>query len=211
MDVTLTDYAVTAECAYFTYLLIPARSPISHLAAAFIIFFLSIAVAATAGGTVHGFFADEKSFGHRLLWPFTLFCVGITAFAGIHISAALLFSSAAIRLIDIAGVLVFLAYTVVILFVRSDFRLAVLNYLPSLIFLASAFLIVHLRSGKSALLVGFLGICVMIAAAGAQQLKWALHSRFFNHNAVYHVLQALALWMIFIAAQESIRLEEYTR
>ena len=41
-------------------------------------FYLSIAIAAVAGGTVHGFFLDESSRGHSILWPFTLIGVGLT-------------------------------------------------------------------------------------------------------------------------------------
>jgi len=51
-----------------------------------------IALAAAAGGTVHGFFLNESSLGYRILWPFTLVVMGITALAGVHIGTALQFN-----------------------------------------------------------------------------------------------------------------------
>jgi hypothetical protein len=211
VDVSLTDYALAAECAWFTYLLAALRGSDSPIASAFIIFFVSIAVAAIAGGTVHGFFLDESSLGHKVLWPFTLMCLGATALGGVLVGTALLFPPATGRLIDVAGSLAYVGYMIVVLFIRRDFVVAIVGYLPSLIFLAVAFLVVYARVGKAALLIGFLGVCTMLIAAGLQQAKWGLHPRRFNHNAVYHVLQAMALWMIFIAAREGIRLGEHTR
>jgi hypothetical protein len=211
VDVSLTDYAIAAECALFTYLLAALRGPNSSLAFPFTAFFVSIALAAIAGGTVHGFFLDERSLGHKVLWPFTLLSLGATALAGVLVGTALLFPPATGRLIDVAGLLAYVAYVIVVLFIRRDFVVAIVGYLPSLIFLAMAFLVVYARVGKAALLIGFLGICTMLIAAGLQQAKWGIHPRRFNHNAVYHVLQGLALWMIFVAARESIRLGEHTR
>jgi hypothetical protein len=174
----------------------------------FILFFVSIALAAIAGGTVHGFFLNEDSFGHRLLWPFTLVCLGGTALAGLLIGTNLVYSPARGHWINAVGYAAFSAYTIVVVLLRRDFRIAVLSYIPSLIFLAVVFVMVYARSGQRDLLAGLLGVCTMFLAAVAQQAKWGIHPRLFNHNAVYHVLQALSLWMIFIAARQTIRLGE---
>jgi hypothetical protein len=34
-----------------------------------------------------------------------------------------------------------------------------------------------------------------------QQLRIAVHPVYLNHNALYHVIQFVALWMIFVAAR----------
>jgi hypothetical protein len=59
VDVSLTDYGLAAECLCFAYLMARIRTRTSSLPAVFMLFFFSIAVAAAAGGTVHGFFLDE--------------------------------------------------------------------------------------------------------------------------------------------------------
>jgi hypothetical protein len=39
-----------------------------------------------------------------------------------------------------------------------------------------------------------------LVAAAVQQARIALHPTYFNHNALYHLLQAIALFLIFRAA-----------
>jgi hypothetical protein len=166
-------------------------------------FFFLIAMAAAAGGTVHGFFLDESSIGYRILWPFTLIVMGGTALAGVHIGTALLFSRSTAIYINRVALAVFIAYFVIVLFIRRDFLIAIFDYLPTLIFIGGAFLLAHLRQKRPAFLAGFLGVCIMLFAAAAQQAKLGVHPRYFDHNAVYHVLQAIALFMVFLAAREA--------
>lgn len=208
VDVSLTDYALTVECACFAYRMAWLRTANSSFRTAFIAFFLSIAVAAAAGGTVHGFFLDKNTVGYRVLWPFTLIVMGITALSGIHIAAALQFPRTVAVYINRVALAVFLAYIVVVLFIRSDFLIAILDYLPALIFIGTAFLLAHFRRKKPAFLIGFLGVCVMLVAAAAQQAKLGIHPQYFDHNALYHFLQAIALFMVFLAARETVNSRE---
>ena len=211
VDVSLTDYGLAAECAYFTLLIARVRAASSSLHGIFMAFFSSIAIAAAVGGTVHGFFLDESSLGYRILWPFVLIIIGITALSGIHIGTALQFSRSTAIHINRLALVFFLSYIIVVLFIRRDFLIAILDYLPSLIFVGGAFLLAHLRQKKPAFLVGFLGICLMLFAAAAQQAKLGIHPRYFDHNALYHLLQAIALFMVFLAAREAIKSEEFSK
>jgi hypothetical protein len=204
VDVSLTDYALTVECAWFAYRIARLRTVTSLFRAAFMVFFFSIAVAAAAGGTVHGFFLDKSLLGYRILWPFTLIVMGITALSGVHIAAALQFSRPVAVYINRVALAGFLVYIVTVLFIRRDFLVAILGYLPALIFVGEAFLLAHLRKKTPAFLVGFLGVCVMLFAAVTQQAKLGIDPRYFDHNALYHVLQAVALFMLFFAARESV-------
>jgi hypothetical protein len=166
-------------------------------------FFFSIAIAAAAGGTVHGFFLDESSLGYRILWPFTLIVMGITALSGVHIGTSLQLSRTTAIYINRVALAVFMTYFVIVLFIRRDFLIAILDYLPALVFVGGAFKLAHRRQKKPAFLIGFLGVCLMLFAAAAQQAKVGIHPRYFDHNAVYHVLQAIALFMVFLAARET--------
>ncbi len=203
MDVSLTDYGLAAECVCFAYLMARIRARTSSLPAVFMLFFFSIAVAAAAGGTVHGFFLDKSSPGYRILWPFTLIVIGITALSAVHISTALLFSSSTAVYINRVALAVFLAYVLIVLFIRRDFLIAILGYLPALIFIGVAFLLAYRRQKKPAFLMGFLGVCIMLFAAAAQQAKIGINPRYFDHNALYHVLQASGLLMVFLAARQT--------
>jgi len=208
ITVSLTDYGLTAECAFFAYIL--ARKPKADpsISPVFVLFFCGIALAAAAGGTVHGFFQNESSLGYRILWPFTLVVMGITALAGVHIGTALQFTRSVATYVNWAAIAVFAVYVLVVIFIRSDFLVAILDYLPSLIFIGVAFLFAHRRHRKSEFLIGFLGVCTMLLAAAAQQAKIGINPRFFDHNALYHLLQAVALFMVFLAARESTQPQE---
>ena len=208
VDVSLTDYGLAAECAYFSYVVARRLTGASVFPSRFIMFFLSIAIAAAAGGTVHGFFLNEKSLGNLILWRFTLIVIGITALIGIQIGTALQFSGTTAVYISRFALAVFLSYIVVVLFLRGDFLVAIIDYLPALAFMGSGFLVAYRRRKRPMLLVGFLGICLMLFAAAAQQAKLGLHPQYFDHNALYHLLQAIALFMVFLAAREVIKSEE---
>jgi hypothetical protein len=209
MDVSLTDYGLAAECVWFACLMARIRTTTSSLPAGFMLFFFSIAVAAAAGGTVHGFFLDESSLGYRILWPFTLIVMGITALSGVHIATALQFSRSTAVNINRVALAVFIAYFAIVLFIRRDFLIAILDYLPALVFVGGAFLLSHRRQKKPAFLIGFLGVCTMLFAAAAQQAKLGIDPRYFDHNALYHVLQAIALFMVFLAARETSKAGEF--
>lgn len=208
LDVSLTDYGLAAECACFSYRIARRRIGACAFQSQFIAFFLSIAIAAAAGGTVHGFFLNEKSLGYQILWPFTLIVIGITALSGLQIGVALQFSGSPAVYINRLALALFLAYIVVVLFVRRDFLVAIIDYLPALAFIGGGFLLAYRRGKRLPLLVGFLGICLILFAAAAQQAKLGIHPRYFDHNALYHLLQAIALFMVFLAAREVIKSEE---
>ncbi len=137
--------------------------------------------------------------------------MGITGLSGVHIGTALQFSRTTRHYINrIAFALAFfLAYIVVVLFVRRDFLVAIIDYLPALAFMGGGFLFAYRRRRRPPFLVGFLGICLMLFAAAAQQAKLGIDPRYFDHNALYHLLQAIALFMVFLAAREAIMSGEF--
>ena len=208
VDVSLTDYGLAVECAYFAYQIARPRSAATSLRRAFVTTFLSIAVAAAAGGTVHGFFLDQHSLGYRVLWPFTLIVMGITGLSGIQIGTALQFPHRTRILINKIALVAFASYVLIVVLVRRDFLVAIIGYLPALIFIGAGFLLAYLRRKQVTLLIGFLGICLMLLSAAAQQAKLGIDPRYFDHNALYHLLQAIALFMVFLAAREAIMSRE---
>lgn len=209
LDVSLTDYGLAAECLWLAYLMARLRvTAASSLPLLFAAFYLSIAIAAVAGGTVHGFFLDESSRGHSILWPFTLIAVGLTALLGVQIGSALQFSRPRAMYINRVAVAIFLAYCTTVLFFRRDFKVAILDYVPALVFLGVTFLLAYRRRNQPRLLIGFIGVCTMLFAAAAQQAKIGIHPVYFDHNALYHILQGVGLFMVFLAARESSKATE---
>jgi hypothetical protein len=197
-DVTLTDYGLAIECIVFTYLLYyhkgDRQQPLRIWSS---LFFGSLGMAAFTGGTVHGFFLDTRTTGHAILWPLTLLAIGATALAAWSIGAWLLFSKAVAHWISTLATVGFIGYSVIVLSVTQAFWIAVINYLPAAFFLLIAFSLMYKRFRAKPLLIGLMGLVLTFVAAGVQQGKVVLHPVYFNHNALYHLIQAVALFMIF--------------
>ena len=203
-DVALTDYGLAVECALCSFLLFRVPAHAGHLKFDLLAFFSSLALAAAAGGTVHGFFPDEARIGHKILWRFTLAMVGVTALCAVRIGATMLMREATADGVSrIAGV-VFIVYVITALFFWQDFRLAIIGYLPSLLLLGAAFVVQFNTQRKLSALLGCIGICTMLIAVLVQQLRVAISARYFDHNALYHVLQAAALYLLYIAVRPAV-------
>ena len=201
-DVSLTDYGLAVECALFTYLLYRRPSGQGPLRAWFCLFFGATGVAAAAGGTVHGFFPDERTTGSRILWPLTLLAIGVVALAAWGIGARMHFSPPVARGISIAALLAFFLYAAVALLGTQAFAVAVLGYLPAALFLLVVFALRYRWTREPPVLAGLVGLVLTFVASGVQQAGVAVHPVYFNHNALYHLIEGVALFMIYCAARQ---------
>jgi hypothetical protein len=199
-DVTLTDYGLALECAFFLHLL-SSRMASGPLRWWFLTLFGSLGLAALAGGTVHGFFHEPASTGLRILWPSTLLAVGVTALAAWAIGAHMMFPVQVARWVIITAVIGFIGYSALVLFVSQAFLIAALNYLPAVGFMFVAFSLQWRHTGERSLVLGLVGLGLTVIAAGLREARLAIHPVYFDHNALYHILQALALLLIFLSAR----------
>ncbi len=198
-DVTLTDYALAIECAIFVWMIRRRASSECRRAPWMILFFVSVAVASLSAGTMHGFFHDPASAVHAVLWPVSLLAIGLTALSGWVIGARMILSPMLARRVVYAALAQFRVYAGVILFLHDAFWVAIVGYLPATLFLLLAFILTGRRGeGARAASVGAWGLALSLAAAGLQHFRIALHPIYFNHNALYHVVQAIALYFIFL-------------
>ncbi|HEV8306681.1 MAG TPA: hypothetical protein VGW35_03360 [Methylomirabilota bacterium] len=201
-DVTLTDYGLAAECALLAYLVGRLDRPRAALRQRFVLFFGSAGLAALLGGTVHGFFLDPTTASARLLWPATLLAVGLSALAAWAIGARMQFTGAVARRLEAVAAVEWLAYALaVVLGGAQAFAFVILNYLPAAVFLFVAFVLAYRRTGAQPLLVGTLGLVGTFVAAAVQYGRLALHPVYMNHNALYHVIQAGALLLLYQGAR----------
>lgn len=201
-DVTLTDYALAVECALFCALATRWPTGDPRLRRSWAILFGSICVGSSLGGTVHGFFAAANTPGYLLLWAGTLLCLGVTSTAMWMIGSYVVLDEGKGSVVRRAAIVVLVVYSTVVLFVSQRFVVAIAAYLPATVFLLVAFVIAYRRSTDRPLLVGIIGLALTFVAAAVQQLRIAIHPVYFNHNALYHVIQGVALWLLFLGARE---------
>ncbi|HYC53218.1 MAG TPA: hypothetical protein VEB19_19095 [Gemmatimonadaceae bacterium] len=199
-DVTLTDYAIAALCAVFCVLASRWRTESPTLRRWWIILFGSIGAGALFGGTVHGFFLDTESVGNAVLWRATLLALGVTSAAMWMLGAMLRLAPAAVTVIRGAALVLLAVYAVIVIGVDQRFLIAIAMYLPATVFLLAVFISLA-RRRQPGIGVGIVGLLLTFVAAAIQQLRIGIHPTWFNHNALYHVVQGIALYMIFRAAK----------
>jgi len=201
-DVTFTDYGLAIECALLATWVFRRSSPHRRLRGGFAIFFGTIGLAAVTGGTVHGFFPNEHSLGFRVLWPLTLLAIGGTAVSAWAIGGRLLLNEHWARRLTAAAAVVYVGYAAVVLAVTQTFAVAIAHYAPSAVFLLGAFTTRYLQGHQFAFGLGAASVALMLSAAMVQRLGVTVPPVYFNHNALYHAFQGVALGLLFLAARD---------
>jgi hypothetical protein len=200
-DVTLTDYALAIECGLFVYLLCKAEATGGSLRLGFCVFYAGMGAASLLGGTLHGFAADPDTAVYRLLWTSTLIALGVTTLAGWFLGSRVLFSNRGTLVVMSVASPGFVAYSICTMFFSQEFLVAIVNYLPSALFALTAFTAVALRDGEAPAWLGVVGMVMIFVGAAVQQAGIGLHPEYFDHNAVYHVIQGLAILCVFLFAR----------
>lgn len=200
-DVTLTDFALALECAVFCALATrwPAEDP--RMRRSWVILFGSVGIGSLFGGLVHGWFSGSTNWGYALLWAATLLFLGITSTAMWMIGSYVLLDEEKGTLVRRAAIALLTIYATVVLFVSQRFLVAIAMYLPATIFILVAFVLECRRSSDRFLLPAIIGLSLTFVAAAVQQLGIDIHPVYFNHNALYHAIQAVGLLLLFLGAR----------
>lgn len=163
----------------------------------------ALASAAFWGAVFHAFFPGRTATAPGYLaWLPVAFSIMTVAAALLDMTAAILVPrvSPPTRRIVIAGYCV--AFAGVVLLIDESFSMLVRLYGPILLLAlgAAAFAALRRRSGRWALVAA--GLALSAGAALLQQARVALHPVYFDHNAVYHVVQAAALVVLYLGFHE---------
>lgn len=152
------------------------------------------ALSAFIGGSSHGFGPNLPPAAGHALWVATLWTLSLTG-AAMSLSLVHECVAAARRRPWFAIIAIKLALFVLIAFLRPDFLVAIIDYGTALVAWLLAALICRRR--WRGWMLGAIGLSV--AAAVVQQARWGLAAAF-NHNDLYHVIQAGALYLFYRAA-----------
>ena len=193
--VTLTDYGLTLLCALLAW---RANSRVrAELRPWAIGLFAGSGAAALFGGTVHGFFGDATTVGYRVLWPATILAVGATGLAAWGLGARVGGISAGGRRLTRIVLAAFVAWVALVLAGQQAFVMAIVFYLPAVIYLTVRFARLYRRGPTPSRREALIGFGLTFAAAAIQQLQIPIHPVWFDHNALYHVMQAVAFVLLF--------------
>ena len=196
---TLTDYLLAGVAWMLARGLL--RSNDSRAASLWALAFAVTGLAAFAGGSVHGLAVLLPRRLEHLLRVATVMSVGL---ASTCLLAGAVFASVGpgpwrrvllgLCGLKLAGYLAWVA-------LHPHFRYAAYDSLPAGL-LVLGFLVrwwLEVRSPSVAL--GAAGLLLSIAGAVLQQARLGIHPTWFNHNDLYHVIQAGALWLVYRAGR----------
>lgn len=201
-DVSLTDYLLTLETGAFAWLLHrhPSATPARRLAA---LIFATLALSSLTGGTYHGFFPEKTATpGGFALWIVTMLLLGLAASLTWAVFLRLCGVRSVRRILPPVAAL-FVLYACVVLFVDHRYRTSAIFTAPPVLAVL-ALMIARSRRERSpnaALAAG--GILLMLLGGVLQQLRVGLHPAWFNHNALYHLLEAVAMAILFLALRRA--------
>jgi hypothetical protein len=207
----VTDLMLSAVFYWASASLPAARAPVARsLRGLWRFFFAVVGTAPILGAVVHGL-----DTGEGLVWCLNLACIAVGTWTMESLSLIWLGKGRAawwhtpLRVLFTLQVLACLYY---IAFVSSAFIVIIVDYLPAQLPITVLHGVAACRGGKttfgrrhahaSRLLTS--GMVVLLAAAVIQAAGVAPH-KWFNHNDLYHVVQMLSTYLLFLGAAESIR------
>lgn len=190
-DVVLTDLGLAALGGYLGWRL-GAVAGQSDLRRGGVVIMVGLASAALWGAIFHAFFpAQTATLGGFIAWIPVGLSILVVAVTLLDLALRMLAPRLPVALRRVAVVTYATAFAAVFLLVNESFSTIVRFYVPTL----ALILITALKEGWTLVAMGF-GFST--AAALLQQAEVAIHPVYFDHNAVYHVVQGIALILIYL-------------
>lgn len=197
--VTLTDFGLAVECAILATLV--GRQAPPPLRRWWVLFFVAVGAGALFGGLVHGYYSDHRTLGWRLLWYATMIALGVAATAVWSLGAYVQLGERMGALLRRSALWLLAVYVLIVLTISSRFIVAILMYLPATLFLLVALIDAYRRSPLREEGIAIGGLVLTLIAAAVQAFGVAVHPVYFDHNALYHLIQAIALILLYLGAR----------
>jgi hypothetical protein len=145
--------------------------------------FLFTAAGSLFGGTHHGIALTFGPLPSVVLWKATVFSIGLASFY------LVIGSDRDLLLVALVKLIIYMSWTTM---VSSDFLWVIVDYGIALLIVAVVQLV--RRGPGTPWVIG--SIVVSVIGALVQMSQLALHEHF-NHNDLYHVIQLVALWLLY--------------
>ena len=169
-------------------------------------FYTSAAAASLAGAAVHGLSASKDDPGRLAYWRVSLSAISLAGLCAWHLAATLEPRSGVGRSLLVPVDIVYLAYLVTVSRTHPSFQSALALYAPGAFFLRLALLSrLRVPAERRSAALAQAALAVSTVAAVIQLRKIALHPRWFDHNATFHLVQAAAFAILYPAARGMLR------
>ena len=199
-DVAFTDFLLFVESGLFACLLARLKTPENMLQRLFCALFVLLGISSLLGALFHAFFpAKATTPGGFVMWMLIGLSIGLAAVVIWYINAYILNLGRFLRVMPLFTGIYLLIFIYVLVFVSYQFKTIIAFYLPPMIVLAVVSFVRWRQTRAVHWLWMFMSIGLSFVAAAIQFLRIGIHPVYFNHNAVYHVVQGVALALLFLA------------
>jgi hypothetical protein len=195
--VAITDLGLAILGAYLGWRLAtaPARGTLTRSGA---VVMGGLASAALWGATFHAFFPDNTATpAGFLVWIPVVLSIIVVAALLLDLALSLLAPRFPVRARRAFVAVYASSFAVVALLVGDSFSSIVRFYAPALILALGAAALEAVRTRSEGWTLMAAGFTTSVGAALLQQAKVAIHPVYFDHNAVYHVVQGGALVLLY--------------
>jgi hypothetical protein len=195
-DVVFTDLGLALLAAYFAWQLWSGRAAVLPRLGA--VLMAALASAAFWGALFHAFYPRQTSTtaGYIAWMPVALSVVAAAA-AMADLALRIIVAGVAPRSRRAIVAVYAAAFAGIVLLVDESFTSIVLFYVPALLLFLLGAGLQTVRTHDRGWSLITVGLLISAGAALLQQAKLAVHAEYFDHNAVYHVLQGIALGFLF--------------
>jgi hypothetical protein len=202
--VTLSDFFLAGLNVWLAWKMWAAPVERKNLRDNFMGLFFATGLAALFGGVFHGF-AAASQYGDTL-WVLTLVTVGISGYNLWLVLGELVLTERLHRILKSLLRVALGAYVGYIFMGERNFYVAILAYIPPAILLMGLLVRRMFSSPKRHEVYGLISLILSFVAATIQQLKIDLHPEYLNHNAIYHLMQAIGCWLLYLYGSRACRL-----
>jgi hypothetical protein len=198
-DVALTDFALALECAILALRFPRRRVPDFTQRCGFRMLFAAAGATALVGGFFHGYLLDATSRVQNATWLVIFTAAGVASLACWGIAwAALLRGRGRLRDANLVGGVLFLLYLASALAKIQSFVSVLVATSVAGTLLLAAYWSAYRRRHPFAL-TGMVGVLLVFVGSLVQRSGFHVHPRF-TADALYHVILAVALFLIYASA-----------
>jgi hypothetical protein len=197
-DVVFTDLGLTILAAYLGRRLwtMPGRGTLPGAGA---VLLGGLASAALWGAIFHAFFpGDTATFAGFVSWIPVVLSILVVAAAMLELALRILLPRLPPRVRRAIVGTYAASFFAVVLLVDESFTSIVRFYVPALLLLLIAAGQQAIRTRSAGWTLIATGLTTSVGAALLQQAEVSIHRVYFDHNAVYHVVQGIALVVLYL-------------
>jgi hypothetical protein len=196
-DVVLTDLALAILGGYLGWRLwkMPGRKTLPRAGG---LLLGALASAAFWGAIFHAFFpAGTATLSGALAWSPVVLSIVVAAAVMLELALRILVPRPSSSIRRYVAMTYATSFAAVVLLLDQSFTSIVYFYLPALLLLLVAAGQQAIRSRSGGWILVATGLLMSAGAAVLQQARVAIHPVYFDHNAVYHVVQSIAILFLY--------------